>query len=96
MIENGDFPVLQVTEKWLDDYFCRKKTSVFTLLLVPGKTGFRQAVRNILCGEVMGTMKSPENGRSDRDATHVQPGGSAAQAITRFPSLSPVIVRRLQ
>lgn len=75
MIENGDFPVLQVTGKWLDDYFCRKKTSVSALLLAPEKTGFRQAVRNILCGEVMGTMKSPENGRSDRDATHVRPGG---------------------
>ncbi len=75
MIENGDFPVLQVTGKWPDDYFGRKKTSVSALLLVPGKTGFRQTVRNILCGEVMGTVKSPENGRSDRDAAHVRPGG---------------------
>ena len=75
MIENGDFPVLQVTGKWPDDYFGRKKKSVSALLLAPGKTGFRQTVRNILCGEVMETVKSPENGRSDRDAAHVRPGG---------------------
>ena len=52
-----------------------KKRLFSALLLVPGKTGFRQTVRNILCGEVMGTVKSPENGRSDRDAAHVRPGG---------------------
>lgn len=57
MVEDGDMPIFDTVQIWLDRYFAGEKPGISELPLRPIGSGFRQAVWSMLCeipyGEVI-------------------------------------------